>query len=85
MANVDMKVKNRHFWQCGPKYLRSKFDVQVVLGPADIKFQLQTKDQQAFSKQHENIQVTWYASNERCAHDAGMEETIGSGMYSKVN
>ena len=79
---VGKKTKNRHWWQCRPKYIRFEFDVKVVLGPADIKFQLQTKDQKVFSKEHEGIKVTWYAPNEASASVPHMEEPPLIGIYS---
>lgn len=42
---VKMKVKNRHWYSRGNEYVRAKFNIKVILGAADIKFQLQTKDQ----------------------------------------
>ena len=56
---VEMKLKNRHWYNRRAKYLRLKFDVKVILGAADLRFQLQTKDQQVLSNNHEAIQVKW--------------------------
>ena len=56
---VDMKLKNRHWYNRKRSYLRAKFDVKVILGAADLKFQLQTKDNTVISKDHDPIQVRW--------------------------
>lgn len=57
--SLQAKMKNRHWYSRGEKYLRYKFDIKVILGPADIKFQLQTKDEKVFSSDHDTIQVKW--------------------------
>ena len=56
---VDMKLKNRHWYNRKEKYVRAKFNVKVILGAADLKFQLQTKDNTIISKDHDEIQVRW--------------------------
>ena len=56
---VDMKLKNRHWYNRKKSYLRAKFDVKVILGAADLKFQLQTKDNTVISKDHDEIHVRW--------------------------
>ncbi|KAF2489449.1 hypothetical protein BU16DRAFT_472014 [Lophium mytilinum] len=37
---AKFKLKNRHFWNRGQKYHRVDYVVKVVLGPADIRFEL---------------------------------------------
>jgi hypothetical protein len=32
--------KNRHWWNSGKKYRRCEYDVKVIIGPADIIFEL---------------------------------------------
>ncbi|KAL8740298.1 MAG: hypothetical protein Q9190_006981 [Brigantiaea leucoxantha] len=64
---VDMKLKNRHWYNRGEKYFRLRFDVKVVLGAADLKFVLQTKDQRTISDGHDAIQVVWEAPRENAA------------------
>lgn len=34
------KLKNRHWWNSGPKYHRINYVVKVNLGPADVSFEL---------------------------------------------
>jgi hypothetical protein len=34
------KLKNRHWWSLGKPYRRCNYDVKVVIGPADVRFQL---------------------------------------------
>jgi len=58
---VEMKLKNRHWFQRGEKYLRAKFNIKVILGAADLKFQLQTKDRTVLSNDHDAIDVKWEA------------------------
>lgn len=66
---VEMKVKNRHWYNRGNEYVRAKFNIKVILGAADIKFQLQTKDEKVFSNTHDTIEVRWEASKRTSAHD----------------
>lgn len=61
---VTMKRKNRHWYNGGPQYLRAEFDMQVLIGPADLKFQTLSKGG-VISKDHEGIDVQWAASGER--------------------
>lgn len=56
---VEMKVKNRHWYQRGERYLRVRFNVRVILGAADIKFQLQSKNNVVLNNEHDAIQVRW--------------------------
>lgn len=61
-TGVEMKRKNRHWYSRGNQYLRARFNIKVIVGAADIKFQLQTKDQKVFSNDHDTIEVRWEAS-----------------------
>ena len=56
---VDMKMKNRHFFNRGERFLRARFDVKVILGAADIKFQLQSKNGVVLNSDHDAIKVRW--------------------------
>ena len=56
---VEKKLKNRHWYNSGEKYLRVRFDVKVILGPADLKFQLWSKQGQLLSSEHDPISVKW--------------------------
>ena len=59
LKGLDMKLKNRHWYSRGEKYLRAIFDIKVILGAADLKFQLQSKGGEILSRNHEAIQVKW--------------------------
>ena len=56
---VDMKVKNKHWYSRGQRYLSANFGLKVVVGAADIKFQLVTKDGRVFSNEHKEIEIKW--------------------------
>lgn len=57
----NMKIKNRHWYNRGPKYSRADFDVQVIVGAADLKFQ--TLDRNGvLSQSHDTIAVEWVAT-----------------------
>ena len=57
--DIDMKLKNRHWYNRGDKYWRCRFDVKVVVGAADLKFLLLTKDKKVISKDHDPVRVRW--------------------------
>lgn len=66
---VDMKLKNRHWYSIGHPYVRVKFCVRVVLGAADLKFQLQSNDRKLLSNDHDAIRVTWNAPEQSSIDD----------------
>jgi hypothetical protein len=59
LGDVEMKLKNRHWYNLGDKYVRAKFDVKVILGAADLKFQLWSKGGRIISRDHDVISVRW--------------------------
>ena len=74
---VEMKLKNRHWYNSREQYLRLKFDVKVILGAADLRFQLQTKDKKVISTDHEAIQVKWEVPSQASPD----ERDALTGMY----
>ncbi|KAL4802510.1 hypothetical protein BDV18DRAFT_146855 [Aspergillus unguis] len=56
---VDKKVKNKRWYNMRPLYWKAQFDVRVVVGAADLTFQLWSKDQRIRSGKHEPIHVQW--------------------------
>ena len=58
---VERKLKNRHWWNYREKYLRVQFDVNVIIGAADLQFQLQSRDKRVLSVGHSAIRVDWEA------------------------
>lgn len=63
-GSVDKKLKNRHWYNFKPTYWRTRFDVKVVIGPADLKFQLWNKETRIRSREHEPIRVKWEPARE---------------------
>ncbi|KAL6718179.1 hypothetical protein ACLMJK_004267 [Lecanora helva] len=61
---VDMKLKNRRWWQTGDKYWRFRFDVKVIPGHADLRFNMLTKDKKVINEDHKAIEVIWQAAPE---------------------
>ncbi|KAK5796631.1 hypothetical protein VI817_005916 [Penicillium citrinum] len=57
--NVEKKLKNRHWYNRKPAFWRTVFDVKVVVGPADLSFQLWSKDKRVRATNHEPISVKW--------------------------
>jgi hypothetical protein len=52
-------LKNRHWYNLKHQYSLADFDVKVIIGPADLKFQLVTKSGEALSDDHDEIEVKW--------------------------
>jgi hypothetical protein len=49
--------RNRHFWSLQKHYLRIEYSVRVLIGPADIRFELWFDDQKL--SRDESIRVEW--------------------------
>ena len=54
----DMKKKNRHWYNTGPEWYRAQFAMQVIIGAADLKFQIIGKNG-VVSKTHNEVAVQW--------------------------
>jgi hypothetical protein len=55
----SMTLKNHHWYNLKHQYSLADFDVKVIVGPADLKFQLVTKNGEALSDDHDEIEVMW--------------------------
>ncbi|KAJ5573622.1 uncharacterized protein N7459_008049 [Penicillium hispanicum] len=61
---VDRKLKNRHWYNLKPAFWRANFDVNVVVGPADLKFELWSHETRIRTSGHEPIHVKWEPAGE---------------------
>lgn len=59
-----MKLKNRRWYNRGPKYWRFRFDIKAVVGAADLQFVMLTKDKRVINSDHNAIEVVWQAATE---------------------
>ncbi|EBA27283.1 LOW QUALITY PROTEIN: Hsp70 family protein [Aspergillus fumigatus Af293] len=59
---VDKKLKNRHWYNRKPVFWKGTFSVKVVVGPADLAFQLWSKDQRIRSSSHPPIALKWMSA-----------------------
>ena len=57
--DVDIKEKNRHWYNRGERYMRVDFNLRVILGAADVKFRMESKSRDVLSDDHDSIQVIW--------------------------
>ena len=73
-----MKLKNRHWYNFGEQYQRAEFVVKIIIGAADLKFQLLGKTG-TISKEHEEIEVQWTAPASPQVSSVRAEEV--HGMY----
>lgn len=49
--------KNKHFWSLQKHYFRVEYSIRVLIGPADIRFELWFNDQKL--SRDESIKVEW--------------------------
>jgi hypothetical protein len=77
LDGADMKRKNRHWYNFAPEYNRAEFDVKVLIGAADVRFQLWGKNGRK-SKDHSEIAVKWEPPPQNGA-TPGADESFG--MY----
>ena len=66
---VDVKMKNRHWYNSGERYMRVRFNIRVILGAADLKFRLQSKNNVVLSHDHDAIQAKWDPPQQRRTED----------------
>ncbi|KAI4225646.1 MAG: hypothetical protein L6R36_003762 [Xanthoria steineri] len=53
------KEKNKHFWRIGKHYFRIDYEIKVLIGPADVRFELWFNGQKLSKDQP--IKVDWQA------------------------
>ena len=78
LSHQDMKKKNRHWYNLGPEYFRAEFDMKVIIGAADLKFEMLGKDG-VVSKPHSEVQVQWAAATKEARLEE--KEEIFAGLY----
>lgn len=67
-------------YNIGPQYYRAEFDVRIIVGAADVKFQLWGDDNHRLSRDHEDIEVSWNAPG--CQRGAStMTNNTDNGLY----
>ena len=54
--------------------MRVNFDVRVMLGPADVKFRMESKGREVLSEEHDAIQVVWEPFYEKPSRSSGPTE-----------
>jgi hypothetical protein len=59
---------NNPRYNLGPKYYRAEFELRVLIGPADLKFQMWGRNGR-LSKDHEEIQVLWNPTDQATVLD----------------
>ncbi|MCJ1404496.1 hypothetical protein MMC11_007722 [Xylographa trunciseda] len=79
LAEGEMKVKNRRWYQPGPRYLRANFSVNVVIGVADLQFQLLDKDGVARGENRATVEVEWGPPR----NPAAARDDMDTAMYPK--
>jgi len=72
----EFKVKNKRCWQ-GKKYYLATFTVRVIIGPADLRFELWFKGVR-YNRSHEPIAVEWDHAGAN-ARPPTRDEKVGFG------
>lgn len=55
----DMMKHNHRWYNRGQPYRRLELKVRVLIGAADLRFQIHTTDGKRLSKEHKAIEVRW--------------------------
>lgn len=66
----------------GSKYYRADFDVRILIGSADMKFQI-VADGEIVSKDHEEVEVIWEPPDRRRTDDKVVVEEV-FGIYQEL-
>jgi hypothetical protein len=53
----EFELKNKRCWQ-GPTYYIATFTLRVIVGPADLKFELWFKGMK-YNRNHEPVKIQW--------------------------
>ena len=61
LDNVSRKLKNHHWWNFGVRYELAVFDIKLIPGPADLRFQL-WNDNRLVNSDNDSIEVQWEAA-----------------------
>lgn len=67
-------------YNIGPQYYRAEFDVRIIVGAADVKFQLWGDNNNRLSRDHEDIEVSWNAPGEQRVASLMINNT-DNGLY----
>lgn len=79
LSHQDVKKKNRHWYNLGPEYYRAEFDMRVIVGAADLKFEMLGKDG-VVSRPHDQVEVQWMTATKQTTPQEAAEEVFG-GLY----
>jgi hypothetical protein len=66
LENVSKTVRNHHWWNLGTRYELAVFDVKLIPGSADLKFQL-LNDNRLVNDEQDSVEVTWEAPDNKFA------------------
>jgi hypothetical protein len=64
LDNVSKTVRNHHWWNLGTRYELAVFDVRLIPGSADLKFQL-LNNNRLINDEQDSVEVTWEAATNK--------------------
>jgi len=56
----EFELKNKRCWQ-GRRYYNARFTIRVLVGPADLRFELWFKGMK-YNRSHDPVQIEWDAA-----------------------
>ena len=66
LENVSRTLHSQHWWNGGTIRVSAAFDVKLIPGPADLKFQL-LHNNRVINNEDDSVEVTWEAAAKRPA------------------
>jgi hypothetical protein len=84
LPRSDMKLKNRRWYQFGPKYYRADFNMNLILRVLDLRFQILSKDGRTCSVEHDKIRVEWVAPDKELISIVKEEQMDKMGQMYQV-
>jgi hypothetical protein len=66
LENVSKTLHNHHWWNRGRRYHSAVFDVKLIPGSADLKFQL-LNNNRIINNEDDSVEVTWEAATKHPA------------------
>ena len=64
LDNISKTLRNHHWWNLGTRYELAVFDVKLIPGSADLKFQL-LNNNRIINDEQDSVEVTWEAARSK--------------------
>ncbi|EKG18078.1 hypothetical protein MPH_04768 [Macrophomina phaseolina MS6] len=81
LEHADMQRKNARWYHWAREYWLAEFEMRILLGPADLRFQLWGKDGQRLDREERDVAVEWEVVERRRTVDVVEGEGEVAGVY----